>query len=190
MHYTITMKTSLHTNPSSVSKPTAGAATTTSALKPVVTPAWRCSSCKTTDLALRYLSGSKTCKDCSRYKALVSNARKVRRDGHSFAVTMTQADFLTWCRSQPRECVYCKVADEDIYELDLSTQVGHRLQTLGIDRIDNERGYELDNIDFCCFPCNKVKSNIFTREEMLQIGPSVQAIWRARLAAGELDLAA
>lgn len=123
------------------------------------------------------------CKDCQRYDALCSNAKKVRRDGSSHTVGFTREDFLAWCRERPRRCVYCELPDELIYDLDLRTQVGHRLETLGIDRLDNTRSYELDNIAFCCFPCNKVKGNVFTSEEMLSgIGAAVGAVWRARSA--------
>ncbi|MHB9147689.1 MAG: hypothetical protein ACYC2U_04645 [Candidatus Amoebophilus sp.] len=39
------------------------------------------------------------------------------------------------------DCIYCDCAQDDI----------------GIDRVDNTRGYEPDNIVLCCWYCNTIK---------------------------------
>ncbi len=36
-----------------------------------------------------------------------------------------------------------------------------------LDRIDNGRGYEIGNVVQCCGPCNRVKSDVLTYEEMI-----------------------
>ena len=36
-------------------------------------------------------------------------------------------------------------------------------------KILDDVGYTPDNIAMCCMPCNSVKSNIFTEQEMLEI---------------------
>lgn len=52
-------------------------------------------------------------------------------------------------------CHYCN------NELGKNSETGS-----GIDRLDNNIGYEPNNIVSCCTFCNKLKSNIFTEEEM------------------------
>lgn len=41
------------------------------------------------------------------------------------------------------------------------------LSGVGLDRKDNKKGYTLENSVPCCGPCNRVKSDIFTHDEML-----------------------
>lgn len=36
---------------------------------------------------------------------------------------------------------------------------GDKIETIGLDRIDNSKGYNLDNIVSCCKMCNKMKLN-------------------------------
>jgi hypothetical protein len=52
---------------------------------------------------------------------------------------------------------------------------------VGLDRADNARGYTLDNVRPCCGECNRIKSNVFTYEEMRVIGSVIADIKRARL---------
>lgn len=44
---------------------------------------------------------------------------------------------------------------------------GDRIKTIGLDRVDNKKGYTKDNIVPCCEWCNKMKW-IYTREEFLE----------------------
>ena len=37
---------------------------------------------------------------------------------------------------------------------------GDEIETIGLDRVDNKRGYTIDNIVPCCFTCNKMKSSM------------------------------
>jgi hypothetical protein len=43
---------------------------------------------------------------------------------------------------------------------------GDQLDTVGIDRADNNIGYELDNLRPCCTVCNRMKSN-YSEQEFL-----------------------
>jgi hypothetical protein len=47
----------------------------------------------------------------------------------------------------------------------------------GLDRKNNKKGYTLGNIVPCCGPCNQIKSNILTYDEMLV---AMQAILKFR----------
>lgn len=52
----------------------------------------------------------------------------------------------------------------------------------GLDRLDNSRGYELDNVVTCCKECNVARNNNFTSDEMRQfIGPAIRAAKLARI---------
>lgn len=69
-------------------------------------------------------------------------------------------------------CNYCRLPN--------TTQ-----QSGGLDRLDNKRGYHLDNVVSCCPECNMVRNNIFTPEEMKLLGEVVRQIKLARIAARE-----
>jgi hypothetical protein len=125
------------------------------------------------------------CTICTRYKTLVGNAKKVRRDGSAPGVEMTLAEFAEWFTTQERVCTYCHIPEELIGRLGVRTQVGHLLQRLGLDRLDTTAGYTVENIALCCFGCNKARSNTFSAAEMKVIGVSVAQVWQARLAALE-----
>ncbi len=68
--------------------------------------------------------------------------------------------FLQWFSVTPRECHYCHTP------LVISGDFKHRVS---IDRKDNSRGYVIDNIAICCSPCNTMKNNLFTEQEMIEI---------------------
>lgn len=50
----------------------------------------------------------------------------------------------------------------------------------GLDRLDNNLGYELDNVVSCCIECNRVRSDLFSVSEMKTIGKVVRQIKLAR----------
>jgi hypothetical protein len=45
---------------------------------------------------------------------------------------------------------------------------------IGADRIDNNKGHEVDNIVPCCYRCNAVRQNFFTFDEMKKIGAFIR----------------
>jgi len=52
---------------------------------------------------------------------------------------------------------------QNLYQT-LCEYCGEKIETIGIDRVDNTLGYTLDNIKSCCNICNKIKRN-FTLEQ-------------------------
>jgi hypothetical protein len=57
---------------------------------------------------------------------------------------------------------------------------------VGLDRLDNARGYDADNVVSCCTTCNVVRGNRFTPDEMMLLGRTIRKIRMARLSvAGE-----
>lgn len=45
----------------------------------------------------------------------------------------------------------------------------------GLDRIDNARGYEPDNVVPCCSDCNRIKCHLLTHGEMLWVAQALKA---------------
>ncbi len=55
------------------------------------------------------------------------------------------------------------------------------LSGIGLDRIDNLKGYLLDNVLPCCGECNRIRSDVYTIEEMKTIiGPAVRRLRELR----------
>lgn len=54
------------------------------------------------------------------------------------------------------------------------------IETIGLDRIDNSKGYTVSNIVSCCTLCNITRGDRFTHQEMKDyIGPTIARIRRA-----------
>ena len=51
---------------------------------------------------------------------------------------------------------------------------------LGLDRIDSSGPYTVSNVVVCCLVCNRIKSSIFSHDEMRRIGRAIGEIWTAR----------
>lgn len=85
------------------------------------------------------------------------NSNKRSRE---FALTFDQ--FMTFWQ---KPCRYCTEA----------------IPTIGLDRLDNTKGYLLTNIVPCCSECNRIRSNKFTYQEMITcIGPALQEVKKLR----------
>lgn len=82
---------------------------------------------------------------------------------------MTKEEFITWYKKQERKCVYCDRTEKEVVK-----DRNGRFTRLSIDRKDNNKGYEIDNIVLCCLSCNATKSDFFTYDEMLKIGKIIK----------------
>lgn len=135
-----------------------------------------CVDCDTSDPDLHYRSGRmRRCKDCQNYANLLS---KTTGGG----VTFTREEFVAWKRAQVRRCYYCTLDESDLFDLGVTNvRTKKTMETIGVDRLDNARNYSLDNIVLCCGPCNAIKSNILSSEEVSRLGPAVLEIWQSRL---------
>jgi hypothetical protein len=78
-------------------------------------------------------------------------------------------EFVNWYNNQIQFCHYCQ---RTLIELK-QDNLGHD-NRLTIDRKDNTKGYNLDNIILACYRCNLTKSNYFTEQEMLIIGKMIK----------------
>ena len=90
------------------------------------------------------------CKDCYREKQrTVVNFKPYRREGayrrdakkRGLAYELTREQFLSFWQ---KPCAYC----------------GDDIATVGLDRVDNARGYVIDNVVACCRLCNAMKSGM------------------------------
>lgn len=88
------------------------------------------------------------------YRRLEKMRNKARKRGLEFTLTVAEYERL----KENTICFYCK--DE--------------MEVVTIDRVDNDKGYTIDNVAPCCFMCNKLKNNInFNLDEMVIIGKAI-----------------
>ena len=66
------------------------------------------------------------------------------------------------------DCHYCKI--EYYLYADYCKKLGFKIPYMSIDRMNNLEGYTVENSVPCCFICNRIKGNIFSAEEMKEIG--------------------
>jgi hypothetical protein len=98
---------------------------------------------------------------------------KYNAEKRKIPININEYEFTTWWNNSSNNCYYCKrelqAADEFF---------GKRTGRLSVDRIENQKGYELDNIVKACWLCNRIKADIFTKDEMLEIGKVISTLKR------------
>lgn len=75
--------------------------------------------------------------------------------------------FIKWLKTHKRKCCYCNA------KVTMGT-TGKRKSWLTIDRINNDVGYEIQNIVVSCYRCNILKSDDIPYGLMRQIGRCIQ----------------
>lgn len=77
------------------------------------------------------------------------------------------------------KCHYC---DEKLLYNKHSRDWGKALtRAHQLDRMDNSKGYSIDNVVTCCWTCNRLKSDIFTYEEFCMLSPTLKKIkWQRK----------
>lgn len=103
------------------------------------------------------------------------------------------ADILEqWWYNQPDACYYCKSDLSEYLALRdfVLSYVGNNneikkfkrfyrslkhqaIRWMTIDRVDNERGYVIENIVKACWICNSLKSDFFDGTQMSQMAPTI-----------------
>lgn len=91
-----------------------------------------------------------------------SYKRRAERDGRYFELTEEQFNELT-----KKNCVYCDRPPSQKWGLYTYN---------GLDRLDNLRGYSLDNIAPCCWECNRIKGSSLSVTDMQILGPGLREI--------------
>jgi hypothetical protein len=116
--------------------------------------------------------------------------------------TLTPESLGNWWRETPDICAYCGITTAEFirlrdyvnayagsdYEITKFRRVFRSskqaaIRWLTLDRVDNARGYELDNLVKCCWFCNYIKGSLLTHADMLLVGKSVIERLRTRIAA-------
>jgi len=87
------------------------------------------------------------------------------RKGLKFTLTLPEVILLMY-----QNCFYCDAKPSN--KMRLPNRKRYKNFTLvysGLDRKDNLKGYTLSNVVPCCLRCNRIKSNLFTFEEMVAL---------------------
>lgn len=95
------------------------------------------------------------------YLNLLKNAKR-----RKFRFYLSEKYFTKWYNSQKQVCEYCGRTSEEVKRSQDYSMIRERLS---IDRIENKKGYVLNNIVLACMRCNITKNNYFTYDEMLKI---------------------
>jgi len=97
-----------------------------------------------------------------RFQLLKSNSRR-----RGVEINISRDEFINWFEKQQKVCYYCSTI--------LVTGKGVRkINSLTIERLDNSKGYCIDNIVLACTRCNKIKNNDLTESDMLEIGEIIK----------------
>jgi hypothetical protein len=72
-------------------------------------------------------------------------------------------DFETFFKLTQLTCHYCGAMPYQIYSVKNATSNGNFVYN-GLDRIDNSKGYDLDNVVTCCGICNTMRSTLSVKD--------------------------
>jgi len=101
---------------------------------------------------------------------IFSHLNRQTRSGDKRAkVKMTRDEFVKWYGKQKRECHYCEIPEKILIQLP-EFQRGKSFQRLEIDKMDNSKSYQLNNITLACPMCNVIKNKLLSAKEMEEIG--------------------
>ena len=142
---------------------------------------WKCRTCGSNDISLRYTSGLNSCKDCQKYKNIKTNSKVARKYKKCPSCNLNREDFMAWISSKEKKCEYCSISECDLQGLEMRSSIGLVIESLGIDRVDSFGDYTFDNMVLCCFVCNRIKGIQFSNTEMKIIGKSICQIWESRM---------
>jgi hypothetical protein len=110
------------------------------------------------------------------WQNLEYNAKK---EGHT--LDFTKDSFLRFYGfSAARCCSYCGISEQAFNSLKRRNTRGYHVQCLGVDRADSSAGYSPTNARIACLICNRIKSDIFTADEMAVVGRGISTIWSKR----------
>lgn len=83
-------------------------------------------------------------------------------------VIISKEEFIEWYKKQERRCVYCDLEEKNLKYL--NGPLRKRAMRLTIDCANNDIGYVSGNLVLACDLCNYVKGNVFSFDEMREIG--------------------
>jgi len=95
------------------------------------------------------------------YHLLKGNAKQ-----RNIPFNLIKNDFKKWYKTQNKICIICKKPENEIRKS--ITMINKKVNRLTIDRVDNTKGYQLDNLCLLCFNCNAFKSNL-TKKDIFKV---------------------
>ena len=101
------------------------------------------------------------------YSVVMGGAKR-----RNLLVEITKEQFVSWYVGAEKTCFYCHRTTEQVDER--NDYFAKRSKRLTVDRLNNDTGYSIDNIVLCCYRCNMIKGDFFTKDEMLEIGKIIQ----------------
>lgn len=106
--------------------------------------------------------------------------RRAERLGIPFHITFDE--YCMWVKgeSDSQVCPYCGLTLNESKALQ-RLRGKNRICGFTIDRIDNDKGYTLNNIQRICFLCNVIKGYWFTNQEMLLLGSQLGKVQKSVL---------
>lgn len=111
------------------------------------------------------------------------NHQDEKHNGYSRGTSelkISRNEFVGWYDSQPKKCAYCDLPES--YLDDVDDLYIQRTVRLTIDRIDNDKDYELGNLVLSCKRCNALKSDFFDYETFREIAQKyIKPVWEKRL---------
>lgn len=146
-----------------------------------------------------FLSYTKKHPEFSR-KYRENNIDKIRKRGREFCYTAmgiykrmkqhcrekkhiidicSREEFIQWFNIQEKKCIYCDIPQQLLNTVDWGRKDCRH--TMSIDRMDNNKGYSIDNICISCDVCNIAKNRTMSLKEMKLVGKSINKIWNDRL---------
>jgi len=94
--------------------------------------------------------------------------------------TLKRKEFIEWYETQPKQCHYCGISEDDITKIDDSSL--QKTGRLTVDCKDNDIGYTLNNIVLACGRCNFNKGDFFTYDEWMHIAQNyIKPRWKKML---------
>lgn len=103
-----------------------------------------------------------------------------RNDSRSKPFNLTRQEFIDWYNSQELKCGYCDIPEEKWYLM--ANKYGSNWFRLTVDCMDNDIGYNINNLILACAKCNLIKQNILSHDEMRYIGQNfVKPKWQRLL---------
>lgn len=99
---------------------------------------------------------------------MIFSHKKANAKKEEILFNITKDQFISWYMAQKLQCHYCGLRPED-FKTTLDKYLTKKVN-LGLDRVDNSKGYEIENIVLCCNRCNSIKGEFFTHDEMKVIG--------------------
>ena len=86
----------------------------------------------------------------------------------SIPLIITEEEFINWYNSQEKKCIYCGKTEKELIKNPKKYDFGYE-RRLSIDRLDNDKGYELGNLSLACFECNRFKGYKTTYWQMITL---------------------